>query len=149
MLKKKGEDQVTKMIILGPAANLSPPELVQKIHMMGLPLTIKSTCYGALIHGNEELVKRASHKIREFDPNNIFIKERGFPPGDPRRCRARRGGAREGFHQLEKEFELLKDVSEALSRPRKVSLHERKRVDIDVFHKIADEIIPPKTKKRV
>ncbi|MBC7089669.1 MAG: methanogenesis marker 6 protein [Methanobacteriales archaeon] len=141
MLEKKSQDESTRMVILGPNANLSPAELVHKIHMMGLPLTIKSTCYGALIHGEKELVERAAKEIREFDPNNIFLKERGFPPGDPRRCRAHRGGAREGFHQLEKEFKLLGYVSEALSKPQKVSLHEKKRIDIKTFKKIAEDIM--------
>jgi hypothetical protein len=43
--------KVTRMIILGPAANISQPELIRKLHMMELPLTIKSTCYGAVVNG--------------------------------------------------------------------------------------------------
>lgn len=83
--------KVTRMIILGPSANISQSELVRKLHMMELPLTIKSTCYGAAVSGEEDAVKKAIDGVRELDPYNIFSKDRGFPPGDPRRCRAKRG----------------------------------------------------------
>lgn len=133
----KGEDsKVTRMIILGPSASISQTELIGKLHMMELPLTIKSTCYGAIVNGEEEVVKEAVEKIRKLDYCNIFTKDRGFPPGDPRRCRAKRGAAREGYHQLEKEFELLDFVSEALQNPKKVSVEKPKKVPVDVFKEI-------------
>ena len=116
------EDKVTRMIILGPAAQVSQSQVVGELHMLELPLTIKSTCYGAVVHGKEEDVLTAIREIRKLDPANIFTKDRGFPPGDPRRCRAKRGGAREGFHQLEKEFELLGFVGEALEWPEPVEI---------------------------
>lgn len=131
--------KITRMLILGPNANISQSELVRKLHMMELPLTIKSTCYGAVINGDESVVNKAVEEIRKLDYCNIFTKDRGFPPGDPRRCRAKRGGAREGFHQLEKEFELLGYVSEALEKPKKVSLKKPKKVPIETFKKIAKE----------
>ena len=43
-------------------------------------------------------------RIREFDPSHIYVKDRGFPPGDERRCRANLGGARPGY--LGHEFEM-------------------------------------------
>lgn len=133
----KGEDsKVTRMIILGPSASISQTELIGKLHMMELPLTIKSTCYGAIVNGEEEVVKEAVEKIRKLDYCNIFTKDRGFPPGDPRRCRAKRGAAREGYHQLEKEFELLDFVSEALQNPKKVSVEKPKKVPVDLFKEI-------------
>jgi putative methanogenesis marker protein 6 len=107
--------------------------------MMELPLTIKSTCYGAIINGEESVVNKAVEDVRKLDYCNIFTKDRGFPPGDPRRCRAKRGGAREGFHQLEKEFELLGFVSEALEKPKKVSLKKPKKVSVETFKEIAEE----------
>lgn len=134
----KNDSKITRMIILGPSANISQTELVRKLHMMELPLTIKSTCYGAAISGEEEVVKKAIISIRELDPCNIFTKDRGFPPGDPRRCRAKRGGAREGFHQLEKEFELLDDVSKALENPQKIQLKKLKKISIDEFKEIVE-----------
>jgi len=140
MSKEKSDDsKVTRMIILGPSAQISPQELVQKLHMLELPLTIKSTCYGAIVHGNEPTVKEAMEKIRELDPYNIFTKDRGFPPGDPRRCRAKRGAAREGFHQLEKEFELLDCVREALENPREVHVKKPEKINPDSLKKIVAE----------
>ena len=133
------KDKVTRMIVLGPKAQLSQSELVGKLHMLELPLTIKSTCYGAVVHGEKEDVMEAVNQIRKLDPSNIFTKDRGFPPGDPRRCRAKRGAAREGFHQLEKEYELLEYVCDALENPEKVSLEEPEKVTPDDFKKIAQE----------
>jgi putative methanogenesis marker protein 6 len=131
--------KVTRMIILGPSANISQTELVRKLHMMELPLTIKSTCYGAAIGGEEEVVMKAIEAIRELDPCSIFTKDRGFPPGDPRRCRAKRGGAREGFHQLEKEFELLDFVREALESPKKITIKKNGKITPEMFKEIAEE----------
>ena len=128
--------KVTRMIILGPSANISQTELVRKLHMMELPLTIKSTCYGAVVNGEESVVNKAVEEARKLDYCNVFTKDRGFSPGDPRRCRAKRGGAREGFHQLEKEFELLGFVSEALKNPKKVSLKKPKKVSVESFKEV-------------
>lgn len=130
---------VTRMIILGPSAKINQAELVQKLHMLELPLTIKSTCYGAMVHGPEDVVMDAVEKIRKLDPYNIFTKDRGFPPGDPRRCRAKRGAAREGFHQLEKEFELLEAVSEVLAKPREVHVEKPCKIDPEFLKKIIKE----------
>lgn len=138
-MSKEKSGEVTRMIILGPSALINAPELVQKLHMLELPLTIKSTCYGAIIHGDEHVVKDAMEKIRKLDPYNIFTKDRGFPPGDPRRCRAKRGAAREGFHQLEKEFELLDCVREALEKPREVHVEKPGYISPDALKKIVSE----------
>jgi putative methanogenesis marker protein 6 len=132
------EDNVTRMIILGPAAQVSQSQVVGELHMLELPLTIKSTCYGAVVHGKEKDVLTAIREIRKLDPANIFSKDRGFPPGDPRRCRAKRGGAREGFHQLEKEFELLGYVGEALEWPEPVEIKRHGKISPEEFKKIAE-----------
>ena len=136
---ESGEDIVTRMIILSPSANISQSELVQRIHMLELPLTIKSTCYGAIVHGEKEEVEKLIKKVREWDPYNIFTKDRGFPPGDPRRCRGHRGAAREGYHQLEKEFSLLSYVGEALEKPEKVEIEKAEKISVDDFKKIVKE----------
>lgn len=133
------DEKTTRMIILGPSANISDVELVRNLHMMEFPLIIKTTCYGAVISGKEEDVDEAVEMIRKLDPYNIFTKDRGFPPGDPRRCRAKRGGAREGFHQLEKEYELLDDVSKALKNPRKVEIKKCEKISPEEFKRIARE----------
>jgi putative methanogenesis marker protein 6 len=139
MSQNPENSKVTRMIVLGPSAQISQTELVQRLHMLELPLTIKSTCYGAIVYGDEDVVKEAVTKIRELDSCNIFTKDRGFPPGDPRRCRAKRGAAREGFHQLEKEYELLDCLREALENPREVHVEKPKKISPDEFRKLIEE----------
>jgi putative methanogenesis marker protein 6 len=64
--------------------------------------------------GKEDDVTRIITEIRKMDPDHIFVKDRGFPPGDARRCRATLGGARPGFHGIEYEMTILPYVSHAL-----------------------------------
>jgi len=132
---------VTRMIILGPKADVSESEVVNHMHLLGLPLTIKQTCYGAMVSGKEKDVMMAIKEIRKLDPYNIFTKDRGFPPGDPRRCRGHRKGPREGFHQMEKEFQLLGFVSDALKNPKEVSLEEEKPISVDELQEIMESCL--------
>lgn len=131
---------ITRMIIIGPGARVSEQEIVSEFHMLGLPLTIKNTCYGSMISGKKDDVLSAIEEIRKLDPAHIFTKERGFAPGDPRRCRGHRFGPREGFHQMEKEFRILGYVAEALENPKDVEVEEKKPVSVDDFKSILDEI---------
>lgn len=133
------KDVVTRMIILAPGAKVSENEIVSEMHMLDLPLTIKNTCYGAMVSGKEENVLKAIKVIRKLDPTHIFTKDRGFAPGDPRRCRGQRFGPREGYHQMEKEFRLLKDVSNALESRKEVEVEDKHPVDVDLFKSIVDE----------
>ena len=132
-------DVVTRMIILAPGAKVSESEIVSEMHMLDLPLTIKNTCYGAMVSGKEKDVKKALEEIRKLDPNHIFTKERGFAPGDPRRCRGQRFGPREGFHQMEKEFRLLGDVADALDKRKDVNIVKKCPVDVDLVKNILNE----------
>jgi putative methanogenesis marker protein 6 len=52
--------------------------------------------------------------LRALDPAHIFVKDRGFPPGDVRRCRANLGGARPGFFGHEFELSLIGLISHGL-----------------------------------
>ena len=65
-MSQEESSKVTRMIILGPAANISQPELIRKLHMMELPLTIKSTCYGAVVNGEESVVNKAVEDARNL-----------------------------------------------------------------------------------
>ncbi len=132
-------DVVTRMIILAPGAKVSESEIVSEMHMLNLPLTIKNTCYGAMVSGKEKYVKEVIKAIRKLDPTHIFTKDRGFAPGDPRRCRGQRFGPREGFHQMEKEFRLLGDVSDALEKRKDVKVEEKHPVDIDLVKDVINE----------
>ena len=75
---------------------------------------IKETCFGLVITGKEEEVDRIIAELRRIDPAHIFIKDRGFPPGDSRRCRANLGGARPGYHGMEFEMTVIPYVSRGL-----------------------------------
>jgi len=132
---------VTRMFILGPKADVSESEIVHHMHLLGLPLTIKHTCYGAMVSGKKKDVMTAVKEVRKLDYYNIFTKDRGFPPGDPRRCRGHRKGPREGFHQMEDEFKLLGFVSDALKNPKKVSLEKEKPIPVDEFKEIVESYL--------
>lgn len=134
------KDKITRMVILGPGCMVSSKELMNFLHLLELPLNIRLTCYGANINGYKEDVMYAVEQARTLDPTHIFIKFRGFPPGDPRRCRAKRGGAREGFHQIEAEYKLLPEVSYALEHPKHVDLNPPEKVPLDEFKQIVEEI---------
>ena len=92
-----------------------PSEMHLLIYELHADVTIKETCYGLLIHGEEATVQALVNTIRKIDPG-AFIKERGFVPGDPRRCRADRGGgARPGFYSIQKEYEILPALASAIA----------------------------------
>ena len=109
--------------------------------MLELPINVRLTCYGAHINGTAKDVKVAAEHARKLDETHIFIKNRGFPVGDPRRCRAKRKGAREGFHQLEAEYEMLAD-------PKHVDITPKKRVSVKEFADVVDEITPKKEEQK-
>lgn len=134
-------DYAIRMIILGPKANVSENQIVTCMHLLDLPITVKWTCYGAMVSGKEEYVNQAVKEVRKLDPYNIFTKSRGFPPGDPRRCRGHRYGPREGFHQMEKEYKILGDVGDALKHPRDVLVQRPKPIDVDELVDIVKETI--------
>ena len=133
-------DVVTRMIILAPGAHVSEQEIVSEMHMLDLPLTIKNTCYGAMVSGKKEDVFKALKEIRKLDEYHIFTKDRGFAPGDPRRCRGQRFGPREGYHQMEDEYRILGDVADALSQRRDVEVKKKKPIKVEEFKSILDEI---------
>ena len=108
------EGVVTKLIILS-SRRVMPGELLSKIYSLRMDLIVKETCFGAEVSGERGDVERVVREVRSLDPYGIFVKERGFLPGDPRRCRATRGGARPGFHQIEFEVESLPLIAKALS----------------------------------
>ncbi|MDR0911620.1 MAG: methanogenesis marker 6 protein [Methanobrevibacter sp.] len=134
-------ENITKMIILGPKAEVSESEVVNFLHLLNLPLTIKQTCYGAMVSGKEEDVVESLKELRKLDPYHLFFKDRGFPAGDPRRCRGHRKGPREGFHQLEHEFKLLGDVSDALKHPKEVSLKKDEPIPVEEFENIMNQVL--------
>ncbi|HID20260.1 MAG TPA: DUF2102 domain-containing protein [Methanophagales archaeon] len=115
----------TRVILISPDSEITPEQVKSNILTMlsedkstkGLDIRVKETCFGALIEGEGEKLREIVEEVRKMDKNGIFSKPRGFPIGDPRICRAtRKGGPRQGFHQLELESGLLPKVREALDK---------------------------------
>jgi putative methanogenesis marker protein 6 len=104
----------TRMIVISPSSPVTPDQVARLVHSLGLEITIKETCYGAMIEGSKEDVDKALVAVRKLDPDRIFTKVRGFPIGDARRCRAHHG-SRPGFTQLEVEWQCLALVEKGVS----------------------------------
>ncbi len=122
------DDIISKMIVLHSTFTL-PSDLVIKIYESNADVTVKETCFGLIVEGRRSEVNRIASEIRNLDPNRIFIKERGVPPGSSNRCRASQGGgAKPGFHQHEIEFALLPYFTEALDEIEKGEMPEIKDV---------------------
>jgi putative methanogenesis marker protein 6 len=104
---------VTKYVFV-ESPDMTPADLAIRASEISQGVMIKETCFGLQISGKSDDVDRIIHRLREFDPAHIFIKDRGFPPGDPRRCRANLGGARPGFYGHEFEISLIRHVSKGI-----------------------------------
>jgi len=94
----------------------TPDDLALHAYELAAPVMIKETCFGLQITGDPADVDAVIARVREVDPSHIFVKDRGFPPGDARRCRANMGGARPGYFGHEAESGVFKYVSYGLQR---------------------------------
>lgn len=106
-------ERETRIIMISPASDITPDQVTRTIHAMGKRVTVKESCYGAVLEGSREMVREVISEVRKLDPNGIFTKVRAYPAGDPRRCRAHHG-TRPGFAQLESEWETLRKVQYGL-----------------------------------
>jgi putative methanogenesis marker protein 6 len=104
---------VTKYVVV-ESFDVTPADLAARAYEISQGTMIKETCFGLVINGQEEEVDRVIIEIRKIDPDHIFIKDRGFPPGDSRRCRANLGGARPGYHGMEYEMTIIPYISHGL-----------------------------------
>jgi putative methanogenesis marker protein 6 len=136
------DENITKMIVIADAE--LPSDIAISAYKVSSDVTIKETCYGLMVTGRRPEVDKVVDAVRKVNPTKIFVKERGFPPGDSRRCRANRGGGpRPGFHQLKEELDLLPNIGKGLvlvergSKP--VPIPEENSLPVDVFKKIIDE----------
>ncbi|MDD1741873.1 MAG: methanogenesis marker 6 protein [Methanotrichaceae archaeon] len=127
--------RLTKYIITSPESDIMPSDIAMKIYGSNYDINVKETCFGIIINGEEEAISELLKEIRAMDPNGIFIKDRGFPPGDPRRCRGRRGGGpRPGFYMIEYESKMLPLISKALASEgeTKAVAHPPKKKPLDL-----------------
>ncbi len=104
---------VTKYVMV-ESFEITPADLASRGYEISKGVMIKETCFGLVINGKEEEVDRIVAELRKIDPDHIFVKDRGFPPGDARRCRANLGGARPGYNGLEFEMSILPYISHGL-----------------------------------
>lgn len=109
---------VTKYVVV-ESFEVTPTDLALRGYEISKGVMIKETCFGLVVNGEEEEVDRIVEELRKMDPDHIFVKDRGFPPGDPRRCRANLGGARPGYHGMEYEMTVIPYVSHGLEELEK------------------------------
>ncbi len=137
-------DETTKMLVLADSSPILPSELALRAYELSTDAVVKETCFGLIITGSEQAVNEIIAELRRLDPTGIFVKERGFPPGDSRRCRAVRGGGpRPGFHQLERESQMLPCIAyglETIEEPLdKKARKTHEKLDVDRFSEIIDD----------
>ena len=137
---------VTKYVVV-ESFDVTPADLALRGYEISRGVMIKETCFGIVINGKEDEVDRIVAELRKLDPDHIFIKDRGFPPGDTRRCRANLGGARPGYNGMEYEMTLIPYVSHGLeelknrdesSIPAPENPLEHKALDIYKLKKLID-----------
>ncbi|MFA4825973.1 MAG: methanogenesis marker 6 protein [Methanoregula sp.] len=109
---------VTKYVVI-ESFDLTPADLAIRAYEISKGAMIKETCFGLVINGREDEVNRIIAGLRKIDPDHIFVKDRGFPPGDPRRCRANLGGARPGYNGMEYEMTIIPYISHGLEELNK------------------------------
>ncbi|RNI14071.1 methanogenesis marker 6 protein [Methanohalophilus sp. RSK] len=119
-------DEITKIVVIDSDSVL-PSDAAMKIYESDVDITIKETCFGTMVTGPRDSVEKVVAEVRALDPNHVFVKQRGFPPGDERRCRASRGGGpRPGFHYLRNEVATLPIISRALDEYEAYNPAEKK-----------------------
>lgn len=112
--ERQDGDIITRIVVIS-SDSILPADAAMKVYESETSITIKETCFGTMVTGPQDAVKRVVEELRSQDRNHIFVKERGFPPGDERRCRASRGGGpRPGFHFLREEVNILPMIGSAL-----------------------------------
>lgn len=111
---------VTKYVFVD-SPDTTPQDVATAAYEIAQGVMVKETCFGCQITGTPEDVGRIVDHLRSIDPYHIFVKDRGFPPGDARRCRANLGGARPGYLGHEFEMKLARYISYGLSEVDKMS----------------------------
>lgn len=109
------EGRETRLLMISPNSKITPDQLVRAVNTFEDHLNVKETCYGCLAEAPPETMSRLVARVREEYHNEVFTKRRGYPTGDPIRCRAQHG-TRPGFSQLEAEWEALPLIQAALDR---------------------------------
>ena len=104
---------VTRYVVV-ESFDIRPADLAIRGYEVSKGAIIKETCFGLTVMGKKDEVDRITDALRKEDPAHIFVKDRGFPPGDARRCRSSLGGARPGFHGMEFEMTVIPYISHGI-----------------------------------
>lgn len=142
---------VTKYVFV-ESPDTTPADLAQRAYEISAGVMIKETCFGLQITGEEKEIEKVIAVLRTVDPTHIFVKDRGFPPGDHRRCRANLGGARPGYYGHENEMRIVRFIAKGIATldEKKSSDQQQKSseqktgsddepLDIDTFRKIINQ----------
>jgi putative methanogenesis marker protein 6 len=116
-------ETVTKYVFVD-SPDTTPQDIATAAYEVAQGVMIKETCFGCQITGTPEDVGRIVDHLRKLDPYRIFVKDRGFPPGDARRCRADLGGARPGYLGHEFEMKMAPYISFSLEAVDKMTAEE-------------------------
>ena len=114
---------VTKYVFVD-SPDTTPQDIATAAYEVAQGVMIKETCFGCQITGTPEDVGRIVDHLRKLDPYRIFVKDRGFPPGDARRCRADLDGARPGYLGHEFEMKMAPYISFGLEAVDKMTAEE-------------------------
>ena len=135
------EQREPRILMISPDSKVTPDQLVRAVHTMVDGLSVKETCYGCLVESTRENMQKEMAQVRATYRNEVFSKRRGYPQGDPRRCRAQHG-TRPGFAQLEEEWQLLSKIQYGLEKVEEgakyVPPQEKKRIPVNDFKKICE-----------
>ena len=128
---------VTKYVMV-ESFDITPADLALRGYEISKGVMIKETCFGLVISGEEGEVNRIVTELRKIDPDHIFVKDRGFPPGDSRRCRANLGGARPGYNGLEFEMSIIPYVSHGLEALKNIDENTVPPMENPLEHQLLD-----------
>ena len=128
---------VTKYVMV-ESFDITPADLALRGYEISKGVMIKETCFGLVISGKEGEVDRIVAELRKIDPDHIFVKDRGFPPGDSRRCRANLGGARPGYNGLEYEMSIIPYVSHGLEALKNIDENTVPPMENPLEHQLLD-----------
>jgi putative methanogenesis marker protein 6 len=140
---------ITKYVFVD-SPDITPQDVATEAYEIAQGIMIKETCFGCQITGNSEDVERIIDHLQKLDPYRIYVKDRGFPPGDARRCRADLGGARPGYLGHEYEMGLVPYITYGLQETDRMT-HEKlketanrkmpmpKVLDIDILESLMKE----------
>lgn len=114
---------VTKYVFVD-SPSTTPQDISTAAYEIAKGVMIKETCFGVQITGEDSDVERIIAHLRVMDPYHIYVKDRGFPPGDARRCRADLGGARPGYLGHEYEMSFIRYIAHGLEKTEPMTKKE-------------------------